>query len=88
MPDWDTDLSDALGCHHPGDRVDCEARMIDPRFEPALAIFAWWIIQAAEESLLAQTVSQSEAVMTTPPVSSFESQRVEVNNPLAEGVAA
>lgn len=75
-----------MGGHHFGDRADCEAR-VNGHFEAAFAIFAKWIIQAAEAdgSLLAQTVSQSEAGVTTPPDSSFlKGEQLEVNELFAQ----
>ncbi|MCJ7532272.1 MAG: hypothetical protein MUO64_14740 [Anaerolineales bacterium] len=53
-----------------GDRSDCEAHVIDPRFEAALAIFAKWIIEAAEADL-AEADSQPRASLTSSPDSPF-----------------
>ena len=48
--------------------------MIDPRFEPALAIFAKWIVEA-KESDLAEADSQPRASLTSSPISSLETGR-------------
>jgi hypothetical protein len=59
--------------------------MTDLRYEAALAIFAKWIVEAAEELDLPEADSQPRASLTTPPVSSFlEGEQLEVNGLFAQ----